>query len=89
MAKIDGSKKQACETNAAKRMVKNICAAHPKLDIIITGDGLYSKQPFVDALKDARMSFVLVAKPADHKLLFEWVHELDGLGQSGHLQRTE
>jgi hypothetical protein len=89
VANTDGSKKQDCEIKAAKRMVKNIRAAHPKLDIIITGDGLYSKQPFIDALKDARISFVLVAKPADHKLLFEWVHEIDGLGQSGHLQLTD
>jgi hypothetical protein len=35
------------------------------------------------------MSFILVAKPTDHKLLFEWVDELDGLGQSGHLQFSD
>jgi hypothetical protein len=86
IANTDGHTKQDCEINAAKRIVKRIRATHPKLDMIITGDGLYSKQPFIDALKDARMSFVLVAKPADHKLLFEWIHELDGLGQSGHLK---
>ena len=39
-----------------------------------------SDQPFVDALKKARMSFILVAKPTDHKVLFEWVHELSSLG---------
>lgn len=89
VANTDGDKKQDCEINAAKRMVKTIRATHPKLKTIIVGDGLYSKQPFIDALKDARMSFILVAKPADHKLLFEWVHELDGLGQSGHLELTE
>jgi len=25
------------------------------------------------------MSFILVAKPADHKILFEWVQELTAL----------
>jgi hypothetical protein len=89
VANTDGHTKQDCEINAAKRIVKKIRAHHPKLDIVITGDGLYSKQPAIDAFKDARMSFVLVAKPTDHKLLFEWVHELDGLGQSGHLKLTD
>lgn len=89
VANTDGNTKQDCEINAAKRIVKNIRAIHPKLKIVITADGLYSKQPFIDALKANRMSFILVAKPADHKLLFEWVNELDGLGQSGHLEFSD
>jgi hypothetical protein len=32
------------------------------------------------------MSFILVAKPTDHKVLFQWVDELVGLGQGGQLQ---
>jgi hypothetical protein len=79
----DGSKKQDCEINAGKRLVSKIRRTHPKLKIIITGDGLYSKQPFVDELKEADMSYILVAKPTDHKILFEWVDELTALGD-GH-----
>jgi len=89
VANTDGHRKQDCEINAAKRIVKKIRATHPKLVIMITGDSLYSKQPFIDVLKDARMSFVLVVKPDYHKALFEWVNELDGLGQSGHLQLAD
>ncbi|MCK5783435.1 MAG: hypothetical protein KAH06_03245 [Desulfobacterales bacterium] len=48
---IDGTEKQDCEINAGKRILKKIRKNHPKLKIIITGDGLYSKQPFIDALK--------------------------------------
>ena len=59
---------------------------HPKLPIIITGDGLYSKQPFIDVLKQNRMSYILVAKQDDHKILFEWVRELQGLGDGGSLE---
>ena len=40
-------------------------------------------------VKDARMSFILVAKPTDHQLLFQWVDEIDGLGQSGRLQFSD
>jgi hypothetical protein len=89
VANTDGNTKQDCEINAGKRIVKKIRSAHPKLKVVITADGLYSKQPFIDVLKDSRMSFILVAKPTDHKLLFEWVDELDGLGQGGHLQFSD
>ena len=42
----DGSSKQDCERNAGKRLIQKIRKTHPKLNIIITGDGLYSNQPF-------------------------------------------
>lgn len=89
VANSDGNTKQDCEINAGKRIVKKIRRTHPKLKMVITADGLYSKQPFIDVLKANRMSFILVAKPTDHKLLFEWVDELDGLGQGGHLQFSD
>jgi hypothetical protein len=89
VANTDGKTKQDCEINAAKRIISQIRSVHPKLKIAITADGLYSKQPFIDVLKTARMSFILVAKPTDHKLLFEWVNELDGLGQNGRLQLND
>lgn len=86
VANSDGHTKQDCEINAGKRIVGKIRRAHPKLKMAITADGLYSKQPFIDALKAFRFSFILVAKPTDHKLLFEWVEELDGLENCGRLQ---
>jgi hypothetical protein len=82
----DGTKKQDCERNAAKRLVSKIRATHPRLKIIVTADGLYSNQPFIDELKTANMSFILVAKPTDHKLLFEWVNELSQLDAGGNLE---
>jgi hypothetical protein len=85
----DGNTKQDCEINAGKRIVRKIRNAHPKLPIIITGDDLYSKQPFIDTLKENGMSFILVAKPSDHKILFEWVNEIDGLGGAEHLEFSD
>lgn len=67
----DGSTKQDCERNAGKRLIQKIRKNHPKLDIIIAGDDLYSNQPFIDELQSNRMSFILVAKPGDHKFLFK------------------
>lgn len=82
----DGTDKQDCEINAGKRILEKIRKAHPKLPIIITADGLYSKQPFIDSLKNNGMSFILTAKPSDHKILFEWVEELTAMGGEGHLE---
>lgn len=82
----DGTSKQDCEITAAKRRLRAIRAAHPKLKIIISADSLYSKQPMIDELNKAKMSFILVAKPSDHKVLFEWVNELLKLGGGSALE---
>ncbi len=85
----DGTKKQDCERNAAKRAVQNIRATYPRLKITVTADGLYSNQPFIDELKKAKMSFILVAKPTDHKVLFEWVNDLIALGDGHSLELVD
>jgi len=71
----DGTDKQDCETKAGKRLLKKIRKSHPKLKIIIVGDSLYSKQPFIEEVKGGGMSYILVAKSDDHKILMEWVNE--------------
>jgi len=82
----DGTIKQDCEINAGKRILSKIRKDHPKLKIILTCDDLYSKQPFVDSAKQANMSFILVAKPSDHKFLHEWVTELKQLNGTSTLK---
>ncbi len=76
---LDGTTKQDCEINTGKRILKKIRADHPKLKITIAGDSLYSKQPFLDELKANKMSFILVARPLDHKNLHRWVDETRGI----------
>ena len=83
---IDGSTKQDCEVNAGKRLVQKIRATHPKLKIIIAGDGLYSKQPFIDELTKYGMSFILVAKPTDHTFLHQWFSEFQQMGETQQLE---
>jgi DDE family transposase len=82
----DGSTKQDCEIKAGKRLVKKIRATHPKLKIIIAGDGLYSKQPFIDELKSYGMSFILVAKPTDHTVLYQWFSDFHQMGETQQLE---
>jgi len=85
----DGTEKQDCEINAGKRLIKKIRTTHPKLKIIVGGDDLFSNQPFIDELKVAGMSFILVAKPSSHKILFEWFTELKQLQAASRLQFTD
>jgi len=47
----------------------------------MTGDDLYSHEPFILDLRRLRMNFVLVAKPSSNAELYEWVEDLDRLGQ--------
>lgn len=85
----DGTEKQDCELNAAKRLLVKLRKAHPKLSFVAVGDGLYSDQPFITACKDQGMSFILVAKPADHKVLFQYVEEITAMGEAGTLETVD
>lgn len=78
----DGSGKQDCELNAAKRLVKRLRGEHRQMAVIITGDDLYSHEPMVELLASQRFHYVLVAKPESHKEMFEWVEEIDRIGES-------
>jgi len=82
----DGQSKQDCETNVGKRAIKKMRQDYPQLSIIIVADSLYSTMPFVKDLQDLRLSYLLVAKPEDHKSLYE---DIEGLRRSGRLDRLE
>jgi hypothetical protein len=69
--KQDGESKNDCERNASARILKKIKEDHPRLKLIITEDGLSSNAPHIRDLKSHGMSFILGAKPGDHKFLFE------------------
>jgi hypothetical protein len=82
----DGRDKQDCEIEAGKRLVKRLRKSHGKLRIILVGDSLYSKQPFMEELSEEGMRYVLVVKEEDHKLLMEWVNEQRQLKEVSRLE---
>ncbi|MDQ7048352.1 MAG: hypothetical protein Q9M92_01965 [Enterobacterales bacterium] len=71
----DGSKKQDCETNAAKRFIDRLKATHPRQKFLICGDGLMSHQPLIEKVLDNNMHYIFVCKPGDHQYLFEWLND--------------
>jgi hypothetical protein len=79
IANADGARKQDCEINAAKRFIKHLKRDHPRLGIIVVGDGLFSKAPMIDAVLREKMNFLFVAKPDDHTYTMEWIAAYDDL----------
>ena len=75
----DGTKKQNCESKAAKRFIESLKKAHPRQGFIICGDGLMSHQPLMETVIKNGMHCLFVAKPGDHKYLFEWIEAFDQL----------
>jgi hypothetical protein len=74
----DGSKKQDCELNAAKRWIeRNAHMAEQK--VIILGDDLFSNEPFCKELLCKGFHFILVCKPDSHKTLYEYLSGNDSI----------
>ena len=77
IAPQDGAEKQDCERNAAKRWL----AAHAQrlMDLrpIYLGDDLFACQPIADAITAAGGDFLLTAKPASHKALYDFMQGAD------------
>jgi hypothetical protein len=73
--KEDGSKKNDCERNACKRFLKHFRREHPHLKAIFLADGLSSNAPNIEALKENNLRFILIAKPGDHRHLFEQLED--------------
>jgi hypothetical protein len=87
--KQDGSTKNDCERNAARRLLAKIRGEHRHLELIVVEDGLASNGPHVRDLIEYNMHFLLGVKPGDHACLFEQVEAARRKGCSPKLTRTE
>ncbi len=75
--KEDGSTKNDCERNAAKRLIGDLRREHPHMKAVIAGDALASNGPHIKLLKEKDFRFIPGAKPGDHGLLFSWFEASD------------
>ena len=71
--------KQDCEINASKRFLQRLREDHPRLNLIIVGDGLFSKGPMIQEVLANQFHFLFVAKPADHTYMMEWLEAFEEL----------
>jgi hypothetical protein len=87
--KQDGSTKNDCERNAARRLLQKIRQQHRRLKLIVIEDGLSSNGPHVRDLIDHDMHFILGVKPGDHAYLFKQVEAARRASRSPKIRRKE
>ena len=83
----DGHEKQDCEIEAGKRWLRTHGDYYARHNVTLLGDDLYSRQPFCQAVKDAKMRFILVCKEDSHLQLYETVVFFDAQGVLGKYQK--
>lgn len=80
----DGTEKQDCETNAAKRLLVRLRQEHRQMKLVVSGDAIYAHEPMVSLAREQRMKVIFVAKPGSQPETFEWVEELERTGGVEH-----
>ena len=75
----DGNKKQDCEINAAKRLLPQLHSLYPRMNLIITGDDLFSRQPMIRATRELGYHYFFVAKPSSHTYMMSWLEAYESL----------
>jgi len=73
--KQDGTTKNDCERNAAKRFFEQLRKDHPHLPFIINEDALSPNAPHIKDMKKYNLHYILGVKPGDHKFLFGFVKD--------------
>jgi hypothetical protein len=87
--KQDGTEKNDCERNAAKRFVTKFRRDHPKLKVIVTEDSLSSNAPHIETLHAHDMRYILGVKEGDHAFLFKQVAEAERAGRVTYYERHD
>ena len=87
--KQDGTEKNDCERNAAKRFLSKLRQDHPHLKLIVTEDSLSSNAPHIRTLIDHDCHYILGVKEGDHSYLFEQVALAEQAGQVRYYDRDE
>jgi hypothetical protein len=85
----DGTDKNDCERNAAKRFVAQLRQVHPHLKFIITEDSLSSNAPHIETLQDHDLRYILGVKEGDHAYLFQQVRAAEQAGRVTYYERHE
>jgi Transposase DDE domain len=85
----DGTAKNDCERNAAKRFVTKLRQDHPPLKCIITEDSLSSNAPHIETLHAHGLHYLLGVKAGDHAYLFQQVQAAEHAGRVTYYERHD
>src|SRR3989454_2772433 len=89
IVKQDGTQKNDCERNAAKRFITKLRQDHPHLKVIITEDALSSNAPHIETLHDYGCHYILSVKEGDHAYLFTQVQAAAAAGRVTSYERHD
>ena len=85
----DGTDKNDCERNAAKRFVGKLRQDHPHLKFIVTEDSLSSNAPHIETLQEHDLHYILGVKEGDHAYLFQQVQAAEHAGRVTYYERHD
>jgi len=85
----DGTEKNDCERNAAKRFLAKLRQDHPHLKFIVTEDSLSSNAPHIETLHAHGLHYILGVKESDHAYLFGQVQAAEQAGRVTYDERDD
>jgi hypothetical protein len=85
----DGTEKNDCERNAAKRFVAKLRQDHPHLKVIITEDSLSSNAPHIATLQAYDLRYILGVKESDHTYVFQQIKVAEQAGRVTSYERPD
>jgi hypothetical protein len=89
MTNRDGTDKNDCERNAAKRFVAKLRQDHPHLKFIVTEDSLSANAPHIETLHAHDLRYILGVKEGDHTYLFQQVEAAEHAGRVTWYERHD
>ncbi|HEY7506502.1 MAG TPA: hypothetical protein VH621_02750 [Nitrososphaera sp.] len=85
----DGTDKNDCARNAAKRLIVKLRQDHPHLKVIVTEDSLSSNAPHIEVLQEHNLHYLLGVKEGDHVCLFEQMAAAERAGRVTYYDRDD
>ena len=85
----DGTAKNDCEQNAAKRFIVKLRQDYPHLKFIVTEDSLSSNAPHIETLRAHGLRYLLGVKESDHAYLFQQVQAAEHAGRITYYERHD
>jgi hypothetical protein len=85
----DGTDKNDCERNAAKRFMAKLRKDHPHLKFIVTEDSLSANAPHIETRQDYGLHYILGVKEGDHAYRFEQVQAAAQAGRVTYDERHD
>lgn len=79
--KQEDNEKNDCERHAVRRFLTKFRKDHPQLKVIVLADSLMSNAPQIIELQNHLLSYILSAKPGNHKDLYRDVENRERLGE--------